>query len=180
MPGTLLGTPAYMSPEQVKGKDADPKSDIWAYGCVFYEMLTGTAAFGGETAGDVLAAVLRGEPDWSRLPGDTPEGIRRLMRRCLKKDPKERIQDIGDARIEIDEVQTAPALAEHSRRPAPPAWQREWRAWILFLVLVGLIAMITVTRALRPAPEPLPELRVDISTPPATEPRVDCYFAGRA
>jgi eukaryotic-like serine/threonine-protein kinase len=170
MPGALLGTPAYMSPEQVKGKDADQKSDIWAFGCVLYEMLTGVVAFGGETAGDILAAVLRGEPNWTRLPAATPEAIRRLMRRCLKKDPRERLQDIGDARIEIDEVSTEPALTEHVRSFALPAWQREWRAWILFLVLVGLIGMITVTRALRPGAQPPPELHVDISTPPATEP----------
>jgi Tol biopolymer transport system component len=170
MPGTLLGTPAYMSPEQVKGKEADQKSDIWAYGCVLYEMLTGSAAFGGETAGDILAAVLRGEPDWNRLPPDTPEGIHRLLRRCLKKDPRERLQDVGDARIEIDEAQTQPALRERGRASASPAWPREWRAWILFLVLVGLIGMITVVRALRPAAEAPPEWRVDISTPPSTDP----------
>ena len=172
IPGTLLGTPAYMSPEQIKGKEADPKSDVWAYGCIFYQMLTGAAAFGGETAGDILAAVLRGEPDWNRLPADTPEEIRRLMRRCLKKDPRERLQDIGDARIEIDEIQAAPSVPGPTgagRAFLSLAWPREWRAWILFLVLIGLIGMLTVARALRPA-STVPEWRVDISTPTASEP----------
>ncbi len=170
MPGTLLGTPSYMSPEQVKGKEADPRSDVWAYGCVLYEMLTGAIAFGGETAGDVLAAVLRGEPDWDRLPLDTPEGIRRLIRRCLIKDPQDRLQDIGDARIEIDDAQLRPGRTEHGRVAGPSPWPKEMRPWILFAILVGLIGILTVFRALRPTAEAPPEMRVDISTPAANDP----------
>jgi serine/threonine-protein kinase len=104
-PGMILGTAAYMSPEQAKGRQADRTADVWAFGCVLYEMLTGRAVFDGETIGEVLAGVFKGEPDWGRLPAETPEGIRRLMRRCLQKDRRERLQHIGDARIEIREVQ---------------------------------------------------------------------------
>jgi eukaryotic-like serine/threonine-protein kinase len=168
MPGSLLGTPAYMSPEQVKGKEADQRSDVWAYGCVLYEMLTGSAAFAGETVGEVLAAVLRGEPDWDRLPPDTPETIRRLIRHCLNKDPKDRLQDIGDARIEIDEAQTG-NRAEHAQQSDALPWPRQSRSWVLFVVLTALVGMLTVLRTFRPPVEALSELRVDISTPPATD-----------
>ena len=102
--GMILGTAAYMSPEQAKGKTVDRRTDIWAYGCVLYEMLTGTRSFDGETVSDVLAAVIRAEPDWATLPAGTPPRIRDLIRRCLLKDPKQRLRDIGEARIAIDET----------------------------------------------------------------------------
>jgi len=98
-----LGTPAYMSPEQVEGKTADRRADMWAFGCVLYEMLTGKLAFHGQTFADTLAAVSRAEPDWSQLPASTPMGVRVLLQRCLQKDPKERLQ-AGDARIALNEV----------------------------------------------------------------------------
>src|SRR5262249_35655564 len=84
--GVIIGTAAYMSPEQAKGKEVDRTSDVWAFGCLLYEMLTGSAVFEGETTSEILAGVLKGEPDWTRLPAKTPEAIRRLLRRCLKKD----------------------------------------------------------------------------------------------
>src|SRR4051812_9898827 len=93
MRGVILGTAAYMSPEQARGKPADKRSDVWAYGCVLYEMLTGSRAFDGEEVSDTLAAVLRAEPDWSRLPPDTPAAIRKLLRGCLQKDRRERVPD---------------------------------------------------------------------------------------
>jgi eukaryotic-like serine/threonine-protein kinase len=102
--GILLGTAAYMSPEQAKGKSVDRRADIWAFGCVLYEMLTGRMAFHGETVTDTLAAVIKEEPDWSRLPAGTPQRVRVLLQRCLQKDPKQRLRDIGDARISLDEV----------------------------------------------------------------------------
>jgi eukaryotic-like serine/threonine-protein kinase len=102
--GILLGTAAYMSPEQAKGKPVDRRTDIWAFGCVLYEMLTGKMAFRGEAVTDVLAAIIKEEPDWSPLPSATPIRIRVLLRRCLQKDPKQRLRDIGDARIALDEV----------------------------------------------------------------------------
>jgi serine/threonine protein kinase len=106
-PGIILGTAAHMSPEQAKGKESDRTSDIWAFGCVLYEMLTARTVFQGETANEIFAAVLRAEPDWHWLPMDTPEGIRRLLRRCLVKSQKQRLPHIGVACIEINEVQRA-------------------------------------------------------------------------
>jgi Tol biopolymer transport system component/tRNA A-37 threonylcarbamoyl transferase component Bud32 len=105
VPGTILGTAAYMSPEQARGKEADRSSDIWAFGCVIYEMLTGHAAFEGETIGEILGGVFKAEPDWRRLPVETPEPIRRLLRRCLQKDRNRRLNSANDARLEIDEEQ---------------------------------------------------------------------------
>jgi len=102
--GVLLGTAAYMSPEQAKGRSVDRRADIWAFGCVLYEMLTGATAFQGESATDTLASVIRAEPDWSLLPATTPVRIRVLLLRCLQKDPRQRLRDIGDARISLDEV----------------------------------------------------------------------------
>src|SRR5262249_26056966 len=84
--GVILGTAAYMSPEQPRGRATDKRSDVWAFGCVLYEMLTGTRAFDGEDATEVVAAIVRGEPDWSALPADVPDHIRLLLRRCLEKD----------------------------------------------------------------------------------------------
>jgi eukaryotic-like serine/threonine-protein kinase len=102
--GMILGTAAYMSPEQARGKAVDKRADIWALGCVLYEMLTGKAAFTGETLTDIIAAVVKNEPEWAALPADTPAAIRTLLRRCLKKDPLQRVHDAGDARIEIEEA----------------------------------------------------------------------------
>ncbi|HEV2177692.1 MAG TPA: protein kinase [Terriglobia bacterium] len=104
--GLILGTAAYMSPEQAKGKSVDRRADIWAFGCVLYEMLTGRQAFEGETISDVLAAVIRAEPDWATVPPNTPASIRKLTQRCLQKDPKQRLQAIGEARIAIEEALT--------------------------------------------------------------------------
>jgi serine/threonine-protein kinase len=98
----ILGTAAYMSPEQARGKPVDKRSDIWAFGCVLYEMLSGLPAFDGQTVTDVLAAIVAREADFERLPGQTPSGVRQLLHRCLQKDPKQRLRDIGDARLEID------------------------------------------------------------------------------
>ena len=106
--GVILGTPAYMSPEQARGQAVDKRTDIWAFGCVLFEMLTGQAVFAGETKSDTIARVLEREPDWERLPGTTPANMRRLLRRCLEKDPKQRLRDIGDARFELQET-LAPA-----------------------------------------------------------------------
>ena len=106
--GTILGTAAYMSPEQSKGKAVDKRADIWAFGCILYECLTGKRAFGGDTIAETLAAILKEEPDWPALPVNTPESIRRLLRRCLRKDPKQRWQEIADARLDIDDALTSP------------------------------------------------------------------------
>jgi serine/threonine protein kinase/Tfp pilus assembly protein PilF len=102
--GRILGTPAYMSPEQARGKPVDKRTDIWAFGCVLYELLTGKEAFRGETLSDTIASVLQGEPDWQALPPSIPAKIRDLLRRCLQKDLQKRLRDLGDARIEIEEA----------------------------------------------------------------------------
>jgi Tol biopolymer transport system component len=105
--GAIFGTAAYMSPEQARGHNVDKRADIWAFGCVLFEMLTGRAAFAGETVSDTIAKILERDPDWAALPAATPVRIRRLLRRCLAKDPKQRLRDIGDVRIEMDSADDA-------------------------------------------------------------------------
>ncbi len=102
--GVIAGTAAYMSPEQARGKAVDKRTDIWAFGCVLYEMLTARPPFRGETVSDTIAGILEREADWSALPAETTVSIRRLLQRCLEKDPKRRLRDIGDARLEIEEA----------------------------------------------------------------------------
>jgi Tol biopolymer transport system component len=102
--GVILGTGAYMSPEQARGRAVDKRTDIWAFGCVLYEMLTGRRVFSGDTISDTIAAILNREPDWTALPPALPPEVHRLVRRCLQKDPRRRIHDIADARVEIDEA----------------------------------------------------------------------------
>src|SRR5262249_29331540 len=101
--GVILGTAAYMSPEQARGKEGYKRSDIWAFGCVLYEMLSGKRPFEGSEVTDTLAGVLKSDPDWSALPGQTPHGIRRVLPRCLEKDPQRRYHDIPDARLGLEE-----------------------------------------------------------------------------
>jgi Tol biopolymer transport system component len=103
MDGVLLGTAPYMSPEQARGKAVDKRTDVWAFGCVLFEMLTGRRPFGGETTTDILARIVEREPDWAALPDPLPAHLRRVLGRCLDKDPKRRLRDIGDARVELDE-----------------------------------------------------------------------------
>src|SRR5262245_58369203 len=112
--GLIIGTAAYMSPEQATGKAVDHRADIWALRCVLFEMLTGRAAFGGETLTDTLAAVMRAEPDWSRVPSGVPDSLCDVARRCLRRDPRQRLQAIGDARIALEEVSSAQALPPES------------------------------------------------------------------
>jgi Tol biopolymer transport system component len=102
--GIILGTPAYMSPEQAKGRPVDRRADIWAFGCVLYETLTGRMVYRGESVTDTIAEIIKGDPEWSLLPADTPKAIRTLIQRCLKKDVKQRLQAIGEARIVFEEV----------------------------------------------------------------------------
>jgi Tol biopolymer transport system component len=142
--GRILGTPAYMSPEQARGKAVDKRTDIWAFGCVLYELLTGKEAFRGETVSDTIATVLEREPDWQALPPATPAKIRDLLRRCLQKDSQRRLHDIADARIEIEEAVAAPAVAE----PAAPAkgirarWQGALQWGGAFLLLAAVTGMV--------------------------------------
>ncbi len=156
----LLGTAAYMSPEQARGKSADRRADVWAFGCVLYEMLAGRRAFGGETVTDTLAAVLKSEPDWDALPAETPGQVRRLLRRCLEKDPARRLRDLGDARLELEEALAAPAAAEAAplaasrRRPASAGdrWSSPWAIAALAALGLGLAAPWIWREGLRKSP----------------------------
>jgi serine/threonine-protein kinase len=127
--GVILGTAAYMSPEQAKGQEVDHRTDIFAFGCVLYEMLTGRQAFPGEGLSEILASVLKAEPDWKRLPADTPAAVRRVLLRCLRKDRNRRLQTIGDARIEIEEASSEPEEMGPGATPAVPQ-RREVLKWI--------------------------------------------------
>ncbi len=155
--GTVLGTAAYMSPEQARGKAVDRRADIWAFGAVLYEMLTSQMAFQGDNATDVIAAVVRAEPDWERLPPATPPRLRELVQRTLRKDARQRLQSIGDARIALEEMAsgtggetTAPAAA-----PAT-ASRRSWLGWagpgLAGVVLAAVAAFFLLPRAAAPTP----------------------------
>jgi len=139
--GVLLGTAAYMSPEQAKAKPADRRTDIWAFGCVLYEMLTGKQTFAGETVTDTLASVIKEDPDWKALPASTPMRVRVLLQRCLQKDVRQRLQAIGDARISLEETLSG-APQEAIATVSPPA--RQWRLWIVS----GIAAVLLVATAL--------------------------------
>ena len=125
--GFILGTAAYMSPEQARGKPADKRADIWAFGVVLYEMLTGRPLYAGETAAEILAGVIEREPDLSALPAATPPSIRELLGRCLTKDPRNRLQAIGEARIAIDRAVDSPIRRPSTLRPAARRWRRRYR-----------------------------------------------------
>ncbi len=120
MDGTLMGTPRYMSPEQIRGEEADKRADIWAFGCVLYEMLTGKRAFDRETVADTLAAIIERNPDYDTLPPDVPPSIRQLVRLCLEKDRRERLRDIGDVRIEIKRALAMPPANDTYRETYEP------------------------------------------------------------
>jgi serine/threonine protein kinase/Tol biopolymer transport system component len=168
--GRILGTPAYMSPEQARGKPIDKRTDIWAFGCVFYELLTGRQAFRGETLSDTIAGVLEREADWQMLPAPTPTKIRDLLRRCLQKDPRRRVQDIGDARIEIEETLASPATAEPTA--AAESVRSHWQGpmlWVVVsLLLVAAIAGLAIWN-LRRLPSPQPVSRFTITLPPGQQ-----------
>src|SRR5206468_4833197 len=121
----VIGTAAYMSPEQARGTAVDKRSDIWAFGCVLFEMLSGQAAFARETVTDTLSAVVEGDPDWTQLPASVPPAVRHLIRRCLEKDTKRRLRDIGDARYEIEQILDAP---ENDRLPEKTEKRRKLSA----------------------------------------------------
>jgi serine/threonine-protein kinase len=164
--GIVLGTAAYMAPEQAKGKPVDKRADIWAFGVVLYEMLTGRRLFSGETPSEVLAAVILKEPDLTGLPGATPPAVRRLLARCLDKDPMRRLRDIGEARVALLEPPDEPArpqagvLRPEGTTGSRPGWFA-WTAGALALALV--VALVLLGRAMRP--EDRPVARLDVQMP---------------
>ncbi len=160
--GVILGTAAYMSPEQASGKTADRRADIWSFGVVLFEMLSGKRAFEGESVSDTLATVLKLDPGWNALPADTPPTIRTLIRRCLKKDRKQRLQAIGEARITIEETLNGTSHQSEAVPAAAPQ-KRSFVPWaVAGLLFVALSALAFVHfRETRP-PQPLVRLDVDL------------------
>src|ERR1700674_4407032 len=154
MQGTILGTAAYMSPEQAKGKAVDKRTDIWAFGAVLYELLTGKPAFHGEDVTDILAAVVRAEPDWQALPAATPLQVHSLLRRCLQKDRSLRLRDAGDARIEIQEALVAPKDVGATHVSSTPS-SKLLPAVAAVLVIVAAVMAFGWWRATRPIEQKL-------------------------
>src|SRR6185503_11261870 len=146
--GMVLGTAAYMSPEQARGKHVDRRTDIWSFGCVLFECLCGRPAFEGETISDLVARILEREPDWSALPARTPARLRDLLKRSMVKDPKQRLRDIGDARLELDQLLALGAsgvlvAAEGSDSGAKARSGLPW--WVIgaiVLVAIGATALV--------------------------------------
>jgi hypothetical protein len=180
--GIILGTAAYMSPEQARGRPVDRRADLWAFGCVLYEMLTGQRAFPGEGVSDTLANVLLKEPDWNALPADTPAPIRRLLRRCAEKDRKQRLDSATAARLEIDEARADPSADTSAREPVPTRVargglpfrlkRRERVAWFVAVasIVAALAAVVAATRPWRRAAPELAVLRLDVTTPQTSDP----------
>jgi Tol biopolymer transport system component/predicted Ser/Thr protein kinase len=162
LPGVILGTAAYMSPEQARGKTVDKRTDIWAFGCVLYELLTGKQTFTGDNVTDILASVVKSEPDWSLLSVETPAYVRGILRRCLQKDKTQRLRDAADVRIQIEEGRAA---SPTGAGPSPKLWQRAM-PWAVG-ALLGLVAGIAVW-SLKPAPIPVAQspAHVAINLPP--------------
>ncbi len=163
--GMILGTPTYMSPEQARGKPVDRRTDIWAFGCVLYECLTGKRAFAGDAFGDLIAAILEREPDLGALPAATPMHVRRLILRCLVKDPRARLRDIGEARLALsgEPLDTDPV--------APQPRFTKASAWAGWIVAAGLLALL-VSRLGDPEPEtatPAPSVHASVNLPPDAE-----------
>jgi serine/threonine protein kinase len=162
--GTVLGTAAYMSPEQARGRPVDRRADIWALGCILFETLSGRRTFDEETVTDTLAAVVRGEPKWDALPRETPPLVRRLLRRLLEKDPSRRMRDAGDIRLELEEALAG--STEFDAAAATPATQagslRAW-PWALGGALVTAAIAIAAWTAIRPTPsEHRPPVRFEV------------------
>jgi len=159
-PGVILGTAAYMAPEQAQGRPVDKRTDMWAFGCVLYEMLTGRRPFAGHTPMDVIAQVLAGQPDWSALPPGLPDGAVRVLRRCLEKNVQHRLRDAGDARLDLEDRRAASATEVQGSR------RTYW--WVAALVAISAIALaigVVTGRRARDTAAP-PVVRTSIALPP--------------
>ena len=169
--GVILGTAAYMSPEQARGKTVDRRADIWAFGAVFYEMLTGKRAFGGDGVQDTLAAIMRDEPDWARLPATLSPALATFIRRCLHKDPRQRIHDIADVRLALEGAfETAISLG--TAAPSSPRRRLALMAALaVAAVLTAIVLAVPALRHLGETPPPAPsEMRLDIVMPVTDDP----------
>ena len=162
--GVILGTAGYMSPEQARGKIVDKRADIWVFGCVLYEMLTDRRAFGGDTVPDTMVAILERQPEWEKLPSKTPASVRRLLGRCLEKDPKRRLHDIADARIEIQEALEAPATASLAEARPPPRRAKVALVTVLGLLAGGLIGGSAIHFLRRPPPARVTRFAIALPT----------------
>ncbi len=168
--GVILGTAAYMSPEQARGKPVDKRADIFAFGCVLYELLTGKRAFGGETVTDTLAAVLKSEPDWDVLPESTPWRIRELLRRCLQKELHLRVQHVGDARIDIHEADKDPrTTSPMGVTSAVRSGQQRWANATGLIVLTAIVTSLAIWILVPSTPSVSQPLKRFVITPPSTE-----------
>ena len=167
--GRILGTPAYMSPEQARGLALDKRTDIWAFGCVLFEMLTGRRAFEGATITDTFARILDHEPDWTALPSDIPATVRRLLERCLRKDPKRRLHDIADALIELEESGSAPRSsvvgANDLAQLVVRQRRRERLAWTAVAASLAIASGAVALLYLRAAPDTVSVLEFPIDPP---------------
>jgi len=170
IPGIILGTAAYMSPEQAKGKTVDSRTDIFAFGCVLYEMLASKRVFGGEDVSEILANVLAREPDWTKLPADLPQEVRRLLRLCLEKNASSRKQTAADLRVDIEQ-----ALKEPSAGDPTTARESGGKIGLVAAAIFALafLAMATVHFTAK-APE-APEMRLEITTPSSAAPSEFAY-----
>jgi eukaryotic-like serine/threonine-protein kinase len=167
-PGVILGTAAYMAPEQARGRAVDKRADVWAFGCVLFEMVSGRRAFEGDDAAEILAAIVRGEPDWAALPPDTPPPIHRLLRRCLTKDPAARLRDLHSAMLDIDDARLGPGVAPRADGVSIKPGSGRTRARLVIAVIVALLAGIAVgaaawRRATSTAPSLPPTVRFSIT-----------------
>ena len=166
--GVILGTAAYMAPEQARGAAVDKRADIWAFGVVLFEMLTGRACFAGETVTDVLAAVVKTEPDWAALPAGTPWRVRDLLRRCLAKDRRQRLRDIGDARIEIEEVITSPIPTSPDTKATLTTLRGHSLTLGIAVLMVGAVALSLIVWKMKftTLPSHGPVMRFAVTLPP--------------
>src|SRR6202140_2476293 len=166
MQGVILGTATYMSPEQARAKAVDKRTDIWAFGCVLYELLTGKVAFHGEDVTDILAAVVRAEPDWTALPASLSPSIRVLLQRCLRKDRRQRIPDAATIRIEIEDAIAAPKDSGATQAASTSMSKLPWAVAAVLVVLLGVTSW-ALWRSTRPGEQPLrPLVRLDVDLGP--------------
>ena len=161
--GMIVGTAAYMSPEQARGKAVDRRTDLWAFGCVLFEMITGRRVFPGATVSDTIAAVLERSPDWTALPPATPPRVRHILARCLEKDPKQRWRDIADVRIELDDDDGEAWRPQTDRVSPKTSRAAERAAWALLVALAAAVAAVA-TPMFRKAPAPA-EIRFNLLFP---------------